>query len=158
MAWTLRGGWRLSILVQLIPRCAQLLPAAAHSPRGPPSAPVHTKISSLCRGLGSSGSTVRAGDAPASRISGCFTPRCPRPSRAFSRRTAAEQLGGRDTLLGRIIFKKGLVTFPITAAGSACRKLKRRGKLFIQRYLAGQEDAIAQATVTTQARQVTAEP
>jgi len=48
-----------------------------------------------------------------------------------------------------IIFKKekGLVAIPITAAGSVCHELKRRGKLFIQQSLAGQEDAIAQATV-----------
>lgn len=65
---------------------------------------------------------------------------------------------GETRCWGGSFFKKDLVELPNTAAGSACRKLKRRGKLFIQRYLAGQEDAIAQATVTTQARQVTAEP
>ena len=76
------------------------------------------------------------GDAPTSRMSACSMLRCPRPSHS-SQPTTAEQPGGRDTLLGRIIFKKGLVALPSRAAGSVCRELKRRGKLFIQRYLAG---------------------
>lgn len=51
-------GLNLSLWVQLIPSCAQLLPChtflptAAHSALGSPMAPIHTKASSLCQGLG----------------------------------------------------------------------------------------------------------
>lgn len=161
MAWTLCGSLYLSMLVPLVPRCAQLLPCHALLPTsacgapGSPTAPVHTKASSLCRGLGSSSGMLPSGQSSARRCSciphvrllhAAMSP----ASHSLAQPTAAEQPGGRDMPSGRIIFKKqkGLVALLIRATGSVCHELKRRGKLFIRRYIPGQEDAITQATVS----------
>lgn len=125
-ACPLHGSLYLSMSVQLVPSCAQLLPTTAGSAPGPPTAPVHTKTASICRGSGSSGGVLcrgRAlpGNAPASRVSHCSTPRCPQPSHCLSQPTVTGQPGGRDALPGRVFPNPGLVVLPITAAGSALR-------------------------------------
>lgn len=84
----------LSLWVQLIPRCAQLLPChillptAPHRALGSPMAPIHTEASLLCHVLGVTSGVqcpckALPGAAPASQLSFSSMLLCAHPGRAL---------------------------------------------------------------------------